>query len=83
MVPRDPRGRVRLLGAHALLGDEQHGRAHHQHAADDVEDGGAHAAGLGQLQAALVVMLTFSPGSTGMMLTILVPRAVLPASGIW
>ena len=34
--------------AHALFGDEQHTGAHHQHTADDVEQGGAHAAGFGQ-----------------------------------
>ena len=30
-----------------------------------------------------IMALTASPGSTGRMLTMLVPRAVLPEAGIW
>ena len=40
--------------AHALLGDQQDDRAQHQDKAEDVEDGGAHAAGGGQERAGLV-----------------------------
>ena len=37
------------FSAHALLGDQQHGSADSQQTANDVEDGGTHTAGLGQL----------------------------------
>ena len=44
-----------LLGVvHALAGNQQHSRAHHQHAADDVEQGGAHAAGLRQRRTGVI-----------------------------
>lgn len=44
-----------LLGVvHALAGNKQHSRAHHQHATDDVEQGGAHAAGLRQRRTGVI-----------------------------
>ena len=43
-----------VLVLHALLGDQQHDCCHHQAAADDIEQGGAHAAGAGQHSAAFV-----------------------------
>ena len=42
------------LGAHALLGDQQHSRAEDQNRAEDIEDGGADAAGGGKLCAGVV-----------------------------
>ena len=43
------------LGAHALLGDQQHSRADDQNRAEDIEDGGADAAGGGKLCTRLVL----------------------------
>ncbi len=44
-----------VLVLHALLGDQQHDCCHHQAAADDIEQGGAHAAGAGQHSAGVVL----------------------------
>ena len=44
-----------VLVLHALLGDQQHNCCHHQTAADDIEQGGAHAAGAGQHSASVVL----------------------------
>ena len=44
--------------AHALLGDQQDDRAHRQDKAEDVEDGGAHAAGGRQGRAGFVFDLS-------------------------
>lgn len=44
--------------AHALLGDQQDDRAHHQDSAQYIEDGGAHAAGGGQGRAGFVFDLS-------------------------
>ena len=43
-----------VLVLHALLGDQQHDCCHHQAAADDIEQGSAHAAGAGQHGAGVV-----------------------------
>ena len=43
--------------AHALAGDEKNGCAKQQHAAHDVEDAGADAAGAGQLSAEMFLLL--------------------------
>ena len=48
--------------AHALLGDQQHHGAHHQDRAEDIEDGGAHAAGGGQERTGLVLDLGVNCG---------------------
>ena len=44
-----------VLVLHALLGDQQHDCCHHQAAADDIEQGSAHAAGAGQHGAGVVL----------------------------
>ena len=62
--------------AHALLGDQQDDRAHHQDKAEDVEDGGAHAAGGRQERAAL-----FSTLAVTVRLASAVPPSTLTSTG--
>ena len=52
-----------MLSAHLLLGNQQHSGAGHQQTADHIEDGGAHAAGGGQLGAGVVLHIGDGNGS--------------------
>ncbi len=70
------------LGAHALLGDQQHSRADDQNRAEDVEDGGADAAGGGSCAPELFTTSVDREPSFTTAVKVAVPEVTLPLKSI-